>query len=435
MTGPSDRGSGRRMSWVVAAQGASSASNLALGLAAAHLLDGREYGVFAVVFTIYALVLGVSRGLVAEPSVIAGGHDVAEASGAAVLVGLAAGAPLVVVGLVVGGPAGTGLALLGAAMVPLLAQDVGRFGRFARLSPAGAFVLDVVWLGVTLAALVVARAAGPVDLAALLACWAAGAAVAALLGFRLNGAAPRLRHGGRWLRRNASAGGRFAGEFLLVYGCPQLTLFAVAAAGGYAEAGAFRGAGVLLGPAALTGVGLATALQPEVVRLHRQQRSTRGPVLRLVTLTASGALAWTAVVAVAPDRLGSLVLGDVWEVAHEIAVPLGLTIAATAASAVLVSALHAFGEASRSIRTSAVGALAMLAGGVGGAVLAGGRGAAWGMIVPAWFGFALLVQVARRAGPLSRRGQATADRLDGRRGSPAPTAVGPIASGPQSGGW
>jgi hypothetical protein len=160
----------------------------------------------------------------------------------------------------------------------------------------------------------------------------------------------------------------------------------VAAAAGYAQAGGLRGAIVLLGPVTVVATGLVIAAVPEGVRIKDDRSRLRRLVYLLAATLSAAVVVWAVVVSRLPDRIGTELLGDTWPLSQGLMVPLGLAGAGVMACTGLAAGLRSLAAARESLR-AAVPAIALLVvGGVVGAAIDGGLGAARGMIVPAWLG-------------------------------------------------
>lgn len=79
-----------------------------------------------------------------------------------------------------------------------------------------------------------------------------------------------------------------------------------------------------------------------------------------------------------PDRLGELVLGDVWSGASELIVPVTLSVAGAGLGTGAAAGLRALAAARRSLRCQLFASACYVAGGLGGAVAGGTVGSAWG---------------------------------------------------------
>jgi O-antigen/teichoic acid export membrane protein len=395
-----------RAAWAILDQMLSSAGNFALAVVVARRVGASEFGVFAIGFTIYALALGVSRALSTDPLVVrfsdrplAGQREEAgTAAATAILFGACLGASLVVAAFVVGPPLRPSLLAFGLGLPFLLWQDSYRYQFVASRRPHLAALNDLVWLLSLGGLLAIMVLEGASTAAPYVAAWSAGAACAAVVGMAHARMWPRIRGVLQWVHTHADLNARFAIEFLMITGAPQVVLLAVAVVDGYADAGGLRGAIVLLGPVILLATGVVIATVPDGVRLKDRDPAR---LQRVVCLAAASlsivVVAWSAVISQLPDRVGEAVLGDTWPLAREITFPLGLAVAGTAASAGLAAGLRSLAAARQSLRATAPAVLLLVAGGIVGGVWAGGVGAARGMVVPAWIGTGLYLRQFLRA--------------------------------------
>jgi O-antigen/teichoic acid export membrane protein len=284
-----------RAVWAVLDQTLSSASNFALAVIVARRVGTTEYGVFAIGFTIYALALGVSRALSTDPLVVRFSHksladqreEAGTAAGTAILFGVILGGLLVVAALLAGSPLRSPLLVFGLGLPFLLWQDSYRYQFVASRRPQLAALNDLVWLLALSALFAIAVHADASTAAPYVVAWSAAAACAAVVGLAFARTWPRGRGAVHWLRLHADLNVRFAVEFLMISGAPQLVLLALAAVSGYSEAGGLRGAIVLLGPVILLATGAVIATVPEGVRLKDRDPARLRRVVCLVAAMLS----------------------------------------------------------------------------------------------------------------------------------------------------
>jgi O-antigen/teichoic acid export membrane protein len=390
-----------RAAWTILDQTLSSASNFALAVIVARQVGTTEYGVFAIGFTIYALALGVSRALSTDPLVVRFSHkslddqreEAGTAAGTAILFGVVLGGLLVAAAFLAGPPLRSSLLTFGVGLPFLLWQDSYRYQFVASRRPQLAALNDLVWLLALSALFAIAVQADASTAAPYVVAWSAAAGCAALVGMAYARAWPRGRGALHWLRLHADLNVRFAVEFLMISGAPQLVLLVVAAVSGYSEAGGLRGAIVLLGPVILLATGAAIATVPEGVRLKDRDPARLRRVVCLVAATLSVVVVvWSAAASQLPDRAGEALLGETWHLAQEITFPLGLAVAGTAASVGLAAGLRSLAAARRSLLATIPAVLLLVAGGIAGGLLGGGVGAARGMVIPAWIGAGLYLR-------------------------------------------
>ncbi|MGI5472286.1 hypothetical protein [Streptomyces sp. CA-132043] len=375
-----------RLSWGLADQAASSMSNFVVGIYVARSLGVTAFGVFSLAWVTYGVVLNVSRGLATDPLVVrfSGVPDatwrraVARSSGTALGAGAAIGAACLVAGFALGGSVGSAFACLGVVLPGLLLQDAWRFAFFAAGTGRKAFVNDLVWGAALVPAMVVAARVGSV--AAFVLAWGASAAVAAAYGCLQSGLRPRMSGARGWLREQRDLGYRYLVENVSLSGASQLRAYGLGAIVGVGAVGAVRGAELLLGPFLAVLMGLSLVTVPEAARVLRQAPHRLGRFcLLLGGGQAAAALLWGGALLLMPDRLGALVLGDVWRSAAQLIVPITLGVAGAGLGTGAAAGLRALGAARRSLRCQLFASACYVGGGLGGAVAAGTVGSAWGV--------------------------------------------------------
>ncbi|WP_432192856.1 hypothetical protein [Streptomyces sp. bgisy027] len=375
-----------RLSWGLADQAASSISNFAVGIYVARSLGVTAFGVFSLAWVTYGVVLNVSRGLATDPLVVrfSGVSDsawrgaVARSSGTALGVGAAIGAGCLAAGLALGGQVGPAFACLGVMLPGLLLQDAWRYSFFAAGTGKKAFVNDLVWGVALVPAMVLAARVDSV--AAFVLAWGASATVAAGYGYVQSGILPRTARARAWLREQRDLGYRYLVENVSLSGASQLRAYGLGAIVGVGAVGAVRGAELLLGPFLAVLMGLSLVTVAEAARVLRRAPDRLG---RFCLLLGGGqavaALCWGGALLLMPDRLGELVLGDVWHSAAQLVVPVTLGVAGAGLGTGAAAGLRALAAARRSLRCQLFASACYVAGGLGGAALAGTVGSAWGV--------------------------------------------------------
>ncbi len=375
-----------RLSWGLADQAASSLSNFVVGIYVARSLGLAAFGVFSLAWVTYGVVLSVARGLATDPLVVrfSGVPDaswrgaVARSSGTSLGVGAAVGAACLAVGLALGGSVGPAFACLGVLLPGLLLQDAWRYAFFAAGTGRKAFVNDLVWGVALVPAMLVAARVGSV--AAYLLAWGGSAAVAAVYGCVQSGIRPRPAGVRAWLRDHRDLGYRYLAENVGVSGASQLRAYGLGAIVGVGAVGVVRGAELLLGPFLALLMGLSLVTVAEAARVLRRTPHRLG---RFCLLLGGGqavaALLWGAALLLMPDRLGALVLGDVWGSASALIVPVTLGVAGAGLGTGAAAGLRALAAARRSLRSQLFASACYVIGGLGGAAVAGTAGSAWGV--------------------------------------------------------
>ncbi|MFE9095787.1 hypothetical protein [Streptomyces sp. NPDC007264] len=375
-----------RLSWGLADQAASSLSNFVVGLYVARSLGPTAFGVFSLAWVTYGVVLNISRGLATDPLVVrfSGVPEtswrgaVARSSGTALGVGTAVGAVCLPAGLALGGSVGPAFAVLGVVLPALLLQDAWRYSFFAAGAGRKAFVNDVVWGVALVPAMVVAARTGGV--AAFVLAWGASAAVAAAYGCLQSGIRPRMGGARGWMREQRDLGYRYLVENVGLSGAYQLRAYGLGLIVGVGAVGAVRGAELLLGPFLAVLMGLSLVTVAEAARVLRQApHRLRAFCLLLGGGQAAAAVLWGAALLLVPDRLGELLLGGVWHSASQLIVPATLGVAGASLGTGAAAGLRALGAARRSLRCQMFASACYAGGGLGGAVVAGTIGSAWGV--------------------------------------------------------
>ncbi|MFD3991169.1 hypothetical protein [Streptomyces sp. NPDC058583] len=375
-----------RLSWGLADQAVCSMTNFAVGIYVARSLGLAAFGVFSLAWVTYGVVLSVSRGLSTDPLMVRfSGVPVASwraatarSSGTALGVGAAMGAVFVLVGLVLGGRVGPAFVCLGVVLPALLLQDAWRFSFFAAGTGRKAFVNDLLGGVALVPAMVVAAHVGSV--AAFVLAWGASAAVAAGYGFLQSGIRPRPAEARAWTREQRDLGYRYLVENVGVSGAGQLRAYGLGAIVGVSAVGVVRGAELLLGPFLAVLMGLSLVTVAEAARVLRQApHRLRAFCLLLGGGQAAAALLWGAALLLVPDRFGEFVLGGVWHAASELIVPATLGVAAASLGTGAAAGLRALAAARRSLRCQLIASTLYVGGGLGGAVVAGTVGSAWGV--------------------------------------------------------
>jgi O-antigen/teichoic acid export membrane protein len=365
----------------------SSATNLLLSVMAARALSVDDFGAFAVAFTVYSFLIAGGRAMVSRPLTVrytAGGpehfHQAAQsATGATVLLGVASGAVVAIVGLFLDGALGVSLLCIGLLMPGLLLQDMWRMVFIAQGRPQAAFVNDLAWGIIQLAGVYALIVTDRKSAATLLIAWGGAALLVAVYGAVQFRGRPRLRSSVGWMRQQTDLLKYYFASFITVMGANQITLLLIAGLGTPADVGALRAAQVVLGPLNLLGYALHAFALPEISRV---QPSGRRAIQAGAALSAILLLGYTvggiALLAL-PDALGTALLGDTWAAAQSVlpASLLGLLAIAFAFGANTI--LVALGFAKETFRINSLLAPGFLVFGLVGLQMGGAPGAALGL--------------------------------------------------------
>jgi O-antigen/teichoic acid export membrane protein len=381
---------GTRVGWGFADQAVSSLGNFLLGFLVARAVDTATFGAFSIAYTTYVVVLGIVRGAVAQPLIVrysasdetswraASGR----AAGFALVIGLAVGAGCLVAGLAIGGVVGGGLVALAVMLPGLLVQDTWRYALFAHERGRSAFANDLVWLAVQLPVMGLVLWLGrDVAFLALLG-WGAAGTAAALIGVRQVGVRPRPEAATDWLREHRVLIPRYVAEATASLTSSQLALYGVGALAGLTTLGELRVGQLLIGPILVIFIGLQLVAVPQAVRALAHSVARLRRLCVIVGLGMAGiAAAWGIFVTLLPDQAGRALLGSNWNPAEPLVLVLALGLAASSFSSGALIGLRAMAAATRSLRATVISSTVTTVTTIGGAMLYGAAGAAWGILI------------------------------------------------------
>lgn len=397
-----------RAGWALTDQAVSSLTNFALGVLIARSVNAENFGAFSLAFATYLIILNLARAIGTQPLVIRYSavdpavwrRGAAAATGTMFGVGVAAGLLCIAIGAVIGPPAGATFIALGIALPALLVQDAWRFVFFAGARDRDAVLTDLVWAITLITFLVVLAGVAPGTPQAVLG-WGASATIAAVVGARLSGVVPSPRALRSWVREHGDLVWRYSAEVLVGLGASQVAIYVVGVTAGLVQAGSIRAAAILLGPMHVVLQAAHLIAVPEGVRIRRRSPAR----FRLATAALSAGLAmvifaWVLFASLLPDDIGRSLLGESWDAARSVLFPLGLALVAQGVSGGSLVGLRVLADASSSLRARILDAGFSLVFGVGGALLGGAVGAAWGIAAGEWAGavifFAAFVRSERR---------------------------------------
>lgn len=380
----------RRVGWGLADQALSSLTNFALGIIVARSVDSSAFGAFSFAFAAYALGLGVSRSLGAQPLVISysatsparWSTGAAAAGGVALWVGVLSALVAAAIAVLASGALREAFLALAIVFPGLLYQDSWRYAFFAKGHDSFAFLNDLAWTIVLVPAMWASLVFWPDSVGGPLLAWGGAATIAGLVGYVQTRTRPRPMGTWAWLREHRHLAPRFVGEFATAMAATQLSLVALGAIAGLAAVGTLRAGGLLLGPLNILYQGVGLVAVPEAVAvLRRSERELHRFAVVLAAILALVAVAWGVAVFLLPAWLGTLILGTNWSSAHDIVLPLALGLAGSGVGAGALVALRALAAARHSFRANAAASVLSLSGGVLGATVAAAPGVAWGYVV------------------------------------------------------
>jgi O-antigen/teichoic acid export membrane protein len=385
----------RRIRWGLADQALSSLTNFVLGIVVARTVGLTEFGAFGLAFTAYLIVTGVGRAVTGQPLLIRYSgvetatwrSGAAAATGAATVIGLAASVVAFAVALAGDGPLRAAFLALALVLPGLVLQDSWRFAFFASGRGRDAFLNDLVWAIVQLAAFLLAIALGEGTVFWAVIAWGGAATLAAFVGIAQARVLPRPTATRRWSLEHRDLLPAYIGETAAYILAGQLVLYAIGLVAGLAVVGALRGAQLLLGPLNVVVQGFYLVAVPEAVRVLKTSTRRFAELCLAAGLALAGvAIAWTLFLVLLPDSVGQTLLGDVWPPAHSVLLAWGLSFAAINLGYGASIGLRALAAAPRTLRAAVVTSIFGFVGAVVGAMVGGLEGTANGFLLTQVFG-------------------------------------------------
>jgi O-antigen/teichoic acid export membrane protein len=405
----------RRLGWGLADQVVSSLTNYAVSIYVVHALGAAQFGAFSLAYVTYGLALNASRGLGTDPLMVRfSGTDlptwrraVANCSGTAVVMGLAAGACAVTAAALLNGAAGAAFLALGLTLPGLLLQDSWRYSFFALGRGSQAFLNDTIWALTLLPALLVLHATGHADVFWCVLAWGATASIAAAAGPWQARVIPRPAGARKWVSQHRDLGPRYFAEGTSQSASVQIRTYAIGFVLGLAALGSVQAAATLFGPMTILFLGMSLVTIPEAARVLRRSPRHLPLFCLVITGALSGAgLIWGVILLVAvPRGLGDLLLGPIWRSTYPLVLPQMIFVIGQGIGFGVGTGLHALAAARRSLRLTVLLAVMYVIGSLAGAAVGGAAGAVWGAAVSqcigAVYGWWQLHAAQREAGHLS----------------------------------
>jgi O-antigen/teichoic acid export membrane protein len=376
--------------WGFVSQAVSSATNFGLSLVAGLVLGPTGLGRVFVGFSFYLLVLGFQRALIIDPLVSASsaveGASRTEATRAAFMMCLLWGgiSTIAIVAAAIIAPAGLGdgLFLFALWVGPALLQDFWRVILFREGRGKAAVANDVSWavvMAITVPTVFWSQSAWVV-----VGTWGLGAVAGMTLGFFQTGIRPvALIPSVRWWRRDAWPFGKWLGAEGIVYTLgSQGLVFVLAFMLGARPLGGIRAVQTLFAPLTLL---LPAISLPGLPEMSRRVASSAQGARRFALFLGTAATVLTGVYVLLGlaygDRLLTLVFGELFRSFESLIPPVGvgqLLVASTIGVALLLKAQRR-GKALLIPRLG--GSLGTFGLAAGLAASYGVEGAAWGMAI------------------------------------------------------
>ena len=393
--------------WVGLDQIASSALSFGCSALAAGLLTARDFGTWAVAFTIGVIILTAVRTWSGDGLMIVSpahpGNSAVDAKGAStfgVCTGVACGLLLLVAAGLLKGSARAALAALAFGLPLVLAQDACRFSLLSQRRARAAFVNDSLWLVLSCAMLLTLRRLNNDSVFLSMASWSVLALPSVAVGFVQTRAGLSLSAALRWVRSIQYLSSRLLAEYVVFMASSLLALTVVIGVFGDIElAGSLRGALVLMGPITVVLAASTIYLQPRMVVDHTVGHTVvgrgRDQSASVVGITAI----WVVLLHLVPDSFGTRVFGFTWFGARTQLFEVGLMFCFAGASVGAINVLRCTGRVAMSLRAHLILACVVAIGTSAGAIVDGSFGAVTGFTFSSAAGPVLLWRSALRHHP------------------------------------
>lgn len=382
----------KRVGWGLGDQALNSMTNFAVGILVAKSVTVADFGAYALAFSAYCFILGISRALASEPFAVRftmSDPDLlrkarASVAGIALLTGLVFLAVAVALSQLIPAEYRLLVLLLGAVLPGLLLQDAIRQILFAAGAGRSAFNHDLLWTVLMVPAFGVVFLTGQSNAATLVFAWGTAATFAAAAGCYRHRVVPRFGLAKSWLQNHRGLWPRYLFEGAAINGSQQAMFIALGVFAGLTAVGEIKLVLVLLGPVNVLVQGLGVVAVPESARAIAAGRTRFLRVVAGFSLAvACGSLLWGVTVMLLPVSWGIALVGQGWLSASALVIPMSLVQVLNGANTGAVVGLRGLGAAKRSMWTRMWTSSMVVLFSVAGAAAAGGHGAAWGLAAAA----------------------------------------------------
>jgi O-antigen/teichoic acid export membrane protein len=378
----------RRAPWLVLDQGLSSISNFLLSIILVRSVPVREFGAFAVAWSMYSGILSLARTQTSDPLVIrystVGEQEWKEATGAAtgfaLVLGIVAGAAILAVAAMVKGPLAAAMTPVGIFLPALLVQDAWRYAFFAKATPSRAALNDLAWVVAQGVLFVSVAVADGVGVSSMTLAWGAAATVAAIAGGFQAGIVPSPSRAAAWFHQQRGLGSPLSGSFVMREGTAQLALLSIGWFAGLAAVGTVRAALLMFGPLQVVLLSAIPFAVSEGARLLQESPGRVFSVARIFSaFLGICTLVWGGLLILLPNHAGVVLLGEAWARARVLFPVLTICLLANAIDIGAEAGLRALGAVKRILHARMLVAPLSIGLAALGAWRAGARGAAVGL--------------------------------------------------------
>lgn len=375
------------MTLVTIDQVLSGVSNILVVLVVAHLLSPTDFGLFTIVFLVYAFASVTMRALVGA-TVLVHPEDVDDRPrailGAGIVISLAVGALCALAGLALlatGAEIATSLVWLGLLLPLLLVQDIGRFLAIAANRPIRALGLDGMWIVLAIVSFSVVIGQDSLTLERSVLLWAASGALSGCWVF-VHWGVPRLSElNWNWLRERWDFSWRSTVTSITNQASALVGFAAIAAVSSAATVGAVRAAWLMTRPGNTVITSSTLSALGDMSRVRDDDRALRVHMRQVLWVSLAAALANLVVLVVIPDSVGRLILGHIWDLAEPLLLAAGLQLVLIAARNGTRAALLSRREIRLIMAVDIAGTILLIVLSFAGAVMADAQGVIWAGVI------------------------------------------------------
>lgn len=381
----------RRAHWGAISQGLNTGTSFVLSFLVARSHEPAEFGQFALVLVVITIAIGMARDSGSTVLTIAHAADrdgldraARRSTGYAWSLGVVVGLGCLAASVMVGGPIGPVLLVVGAGLPAVLLHDGVRGYFIASGRPREAAVTDGVRIGVQVALTALALAVVPAPpMWAYVAAWAVGAVAADVVGLWRARFRPAQALPHRWLVDHHALALPLLAVFALTLLPGQAVIVLMPLVSNLEETGALRAAYLLFGPvgtlfAAIYALALVDGVladgPDDVVRIGA----------RVSAVLAALGIAWGLVVVFLPAAIGQQLIGSSWDITGGTRLILGLSLVAEGVIFGASTVMGALRAPRRMVWARLASAPVMLGIALGLAAVLGATGAAIGLAVGYW---------------------------------------------------
>lgn len=380
-----------RAGWNLVDQALSALTNMVLAVLVVKSAGTQAFDAFAVAFLLFSTMIGIERSLVGRVLGVRHAQEIGQvrrdtvsrAMGVVVAITLPAGVVMFGAGLILGGRVGSALAATAVVLPFLVLQDACRLAFIAWAQPHLAALNDALWAVVQFSTMALIIVKGQASATSLVLAWGGAAAVCVLVALIQLRAVPDPFVLPRWLREHRDLVGYLFGDYLLTTGAFNGGYLVVGAIVGDQAVGSIRAAQVLLGPLGIVAGAAMSFGQPELSRRTSSMARAGRRRIAVITAVVMGGLSlgYAGLLLLIPDAAGHLVFAGKWDDAQTVLLPLALAQAAAGSTLGPTMVIYALGQARKTFRLMLIEAPLVFALMIGGTILYGVPGAAWGQLI------------------------------------------------------